>query len=213
VDAKFNPNSARWNQRNSPLLRLPAELRNLIFRFALGGNTWSFVVREPYGQRIHNCSGFQHTFALLAVCRQIYVETALLPFSLRSFSFNDPEDFDLWLKALHPAQRDGVSVVGVKHWLHVLKFPTLPYPQAVNYILYNQSWWSPGNCDFSGLPSLQHIRVRVMDESRTASASRKPYMNDLERKRSEIKEEWEVLNLGFGVTLEEETSSSLRRAR
>jgi hypothetical protein len=107
--------SARQNQRDSPLLRLPAELRNQIFRYALGGETWNFVVRESNRHRVRNCSGFQHALALLAVCRQIYAETALLPFSLGSFSFNDSDDFEIWLKALNSAQRNEVSVVGIEH--------------------------------------------------------------------------------------------------
>jgi hypothetical protein len=52
-----------------------------------------------------------------------------------------------------------------------------------------------------------------MDESRTASASPKSYLKALEREVCEIEEEWEVLSIGFRVTLEEETSSSLKRVR
>jgi hypothetical protein len=137
--------SARQNQRDSQLLRLPAELRNQTFRYALGGKTWSFVVREPYRQWAYNCSAFTMALALLAICRQIYTETALLPFSLGSFSFNDPDEFSLWLKALRSAQRDEVSVVGVEHRFHVLKLPTLTYSRAGNYIFRNRSRWSFGH--------------------------------------------------------------------
>jgi hypothetical protein len=71
------------NQRNSPLLRLPAELRNQVYHYALGGRKF-----EVYRTACKQIRVFQENlpaFALLLVCSQIYAETRLLPYSLNAF--------------------------------------------------------------------------------------------------------------------------------
>jgi hypothetical protein len=72
----------------SPLLRLPAEIRNQIWRLVVGGK----VIREQVTKRgraqmLPRPCERTNTFALLRVCRQIYAETALLPFSANTFLF------------------------------------------------------------------------------------------------------------------------------
>ncbi|KAF1997454.1 hypothetical protein P154DRAFT_565366 [Amniculicola lignicola CBS 123094] len=119
---------AERNSKDSPFLRLPAELRIKIYELALGGrrlilssrllratsrdlstspisSEWqippcsSFAMRAfsaskstpPPGPRpVTNVSKVQSTakptgFELLQVCRQIYTETAILPYSLNLF--------------------------------------------------------------------------------------------------------------------------------
>ncbi|OAL07595.1 hypothetical protein IQ06DRAFT_12900 [Phaeosphaeriaceae sp. SRC1lsM3a] len=92
----------KQNQTASPLLRLPAELRNKIWEYTLGGHSivpkptfvWQYI-REALAWwrigplkspgRIH-LSGEPrqnklHFLSILSVCRQTYHETRLLPFS------------------------------------------------------------------------------------------------------------------------------------
>lgn len=65
------------NQRDSPLLRLPGELRNKIYRYTLSDHLWKLNVPE---------SRHGKTFASLAqVCRQTHMEIGVLPFQLCVF--------------------------------------------------------------------------------------------------------------------------------
>ena len=88
--------SVRRNATESPLLRLPAEIRNRIFEYALGGDTieidrkfeCEFKCDVDHGgedkQFFHCCwacrSYFRTVppFALVQVCRMIYAEAAIL---------------------------------------------------------------------------------------------------------------------------------------
>lgn len=73
--------------RASPLLSLAAEIRNQIWEYALGGKIFRQVVcHYPTEKFLPKMSERKNTLALLLVCRQIYAETALLPFSSNTFS-------------------------------------------------------------------------------------------------------------------------------
>jgi hypothetical protein len=88
VDRATDHFRAQQNQRNSPLLRLPAELRNRVYGYALGGAVWDAdETRHPphklsFDRRIEQ----KHSLGLLHVSRQIFEETRLLPFQLGTFS-------------------------------------------------------------------------------------------------------------------------------
>ncbi|XP_014558460.1 hypothetical protein COCVIDRAFT_36223 [Bipolaris victoriae FI3] len=68
--------------RKSPLLRLPAEVRNMIWEFALGGRAYE-AKRDGY--RMHS-QGDPSRVALLRVCRQIYAEAVNIPMQQSVFS-------------------------------------------------------------------------------------------------------------------------------
>lgn len=53
------------------------------------------------------------TFALLRVCRQIYVDTALLPYKLNAFLFSTGDAFD-WVTSLCRAQQNVISEIHVQ---------------------------------------------------------------------------------------------------
>ncbi|KAF1949071.1 hypothetical protein CC80DRAFT_540543 [Byssothecium circinans] len=75
------------NAQRSPLLRLPAEVRNSVFKYALGGQHTFDVTKIRKAPRSAR-SGQQYwriPLHLLQVCRQIYHEACLLPFLLNSF--------------------------------------------------------------------------------------------------------------------------------
>ena len=91
------PYSTIENQRSSPLLRLPGELRNQIYEYALSG--WQIQMaysRAIYGQQAVYCRRIGETeddwtgwieatqaiTALPVTCRQLCAETQLLPFTL-----------------------------------------------------------------------------------------------------------------------------------
>jgi hypothetical protein len=84
------PNSSILNQQTSPFLQLSAEIRNIIYSYALGHRTFRFkdaIYRRHARLRPHE----PHVLALLRVCHQIYSEASLFPYSLNVFSFRDFE--------------------------------------------------------------------------------------------------------------------------
>lgn len=80
---------AKINQHTSPVLRLPPEVRNMIYTHALGGRTYRFKDTIPLSHARLDTKGSPHTLALLFVCHQIYSEASLLPYSLNTFSFRE----------------------------------------------------------------------------------------------------------------------------
>jgi hypothetical protein len=98
--------SALRNQQNSPLLRLPAELRNSIYEYALGGHIIrvkqeisqgrvirflpDFEVFQPAStSRLkHRSINMTALLQLSSVSRQLRAETKGLPYSLNAFSIS-----------------------------------------------------------------------------------------------------------------------------
>jgi len=82
----------------------------LIFGYALGGRT--FHISHYIGQHItKNITISENALALLAVCRQIFAETALLPFSSNTFSAIHPQVFNMWIEDLPPVFAEAVTSV------------------------------------------------------------------------------------------------------
>ncbi|KAI4613401.1 uncharacterized protein J4E87_009868 [Alternaria ethzedia] len=84
------------NAVSSPLLRLPAELRNMIFAYVYTGMIYKFddfesFETKPSDQYRRMASGRwleqQTSDKLPLTCRQMHAETALLPYSLSTFLF------------------------------------------------------------------------------------------------------------------------------
>jgi hypothetical protein len=72
------------NATTSPLLRLPAEIRNMIYTFALGIGTIR-MLHFRHGLNLRY--GLELSINLLRVCHQVYTETCLLPYKLNTFDF------------------------------------------------------------------------------------------------------------------------------
>jgi len=111
--------SAKHNGSHSPLLRLPAEIRNRVFQYALAGELIRpkltdeiLVARDTYcpaymGKELHPSiyAPPSHRFSLLCVCRQVYAETAMLPYTLSTFTFISLHTIIYWLDSLLPQKR------------------------------------------------------------------------------------------------------------
>jgi hypothetical protein len=93
--------SSRKNQIHSPLLHLPAELRNLIFAYALGTSSIKRCDEYQYNCRVcKKTKGpggtenyykvvfwhFECCLGILPTCRQVYAESKVLPFKLNTVS-------------------------------------------------------------------------------------------------------------------------------
>jgi hypothetical protein len=93
------------NQRTSPLLRLPAELRNSIYEYALSSfkvDIWAPTdnIEVFYKDAAGKLYGAPHFQALTTTCLQIYNETKLLPIALSEFR-GHPEHVALFLARQH----------------------------------------------------------------------------------------------------------------
>src|SRR4051812_1008942 len=93
--------SKQWNETRSPLLRLPAELRNNIYEYVLGGKSICLTTRngkpvgeicpriDPPGTGYSSDDRLYGVLQLLYVCRQIYVEARFLSFTINVFPYNN----------------------------------------------------------------------------------------------------------------------------
>ncbi|KAI4701586.1 hypothetical protein J4E81_003326 [Alternaria sp. BMP 2799] len=78
------------NQENSPLLQLPAELRNRIYKFVLHDHRPVYVDIPALSDEFGNFGPRDNTRgkqALLCTCRQVYSEASMMYFALNTFQF------------------------------------------------------------------------------------------------------------------------------
>ncbi|KAF2192808.1 hypothetical protein K469DRAFT_621457 [Zopfia rhizophila CBS 207.26] len=181
------------NQKMSPLLRLPGELRNHIYELILGGKViyiqyqtyesqgWN-PIKETYKSTIprfrFHCTVFnqpvklpsivfpefapqmqgkgEEGFTLLnGVCRQLYNDTAVLPYELNAWVFSSYtalENFILHRKALPRSHRKAITDL-------VVPF-TLPSESLVDYMGGLQSVYLVEIEKYQHLPSNAPVFVK-----------------------------------------------------
>jgi hypothetical protein len=139
----------------SPLLRMPAEIRNKIFRYALGGRT--LVIHRP--DMITNRE--KNSLALLATCRQLYAETALVPFCANIFGFQSDRALLNFMTHRLPVQRDAVASIQYHTWVTVTTTPLGPIPLP-------KTWGLPD----PSLPNLEHFHVIITSFPNTRKSYR-----------------------------------------
>ena len=146
--------SVKSNQ-DSPLLRLPPEIRNSIWAYVLGGKVLRPMLARPNYRTfslVLSQAESKDPTALLRVCRQVYAETALLPLSLAICSFRDIWCARVALKRLKAYQRKQITICRheVESSFNDRRASSAPY----NAVL------SP-----SILPGLKEFRVCIFTES------------------------------------------------
>lgn len=96
--------SAQRNAMLSPLLRLPAEIQNPIVAYLFNDCRIRITHKGAAIKRINYSTGSpalgtksRNIVAITETCRQIYTETALLPFCLLSIiEFDDSGEYHRW---------------------------------------------------------------------------------------------------------------------
>ena len=154
-EIKTNQASVRRNAVESPLLRLPPEIRNRIFRYAMGGSvilvqshhpafssdTWRNTTASAWhGRATHLSADRQHNqgtaFHLPETCRQIYAETATLGYATNTFVCH-PRPIDLgilrletprWYLERRAAQMSAITSIQAFDY------------DVWEYLLCNESW-------------------------------------------------------------------------
>lgn len=137
---------------SSTFMRLPAELRNLIYYYAIGGNTW--LIR---GSRAGACVGDtnKHALALLRVSRQIHSEASLLPYIHNTFEGRHDGHLKDWLGGLPIRHRK--AVVSVKR--HQRGYVV----QGAQGLEVSPTFWmATPNMGGWGLDGLKRIEIEVV---------------------------------------------------
>ncbi len=148
--------SARQNQQQSPLLRLPPELRNKIYGYVLGGKVFQFR-SEKYHELVKSSMKKKQNLALLGVCRQVYAETALLPFTLSTFSIRYVKTWHKWLADIKTARAANIKFVQCQ-MTQVGSVVWTPYERWSSRTLVDLV--SP-HLKLRELPLLKHIEITI----------------------------------------------------
>jgi hypothetical protein len=99
--------SSALDQTNSPLLRLPAELRNRVYEYVFGDVR--LILGNWPGARIMTTTGHDaNALALATTSCQLYVETKLLPFVLGHLLAYSVGYLMSGIKKLGPEQRQAI---------------------------------------------------------------------------------------------------------
>jgi hypothetical protein len=134
---------------------MPAEIRNEIWKFALGGKEykagWS-------GRFCPLPTESKNAAALLRTCRQIYAEAALMPLTLATFSVSSIHQAKKALGKLKPHQRKQIRVFQ-------FLCPTPDRVATLSCWEYNPYKFSLGR----SLPNLQALHVRIFEAEDTST--------------------------------------------
>ncbi|KAH3908948.1 hypothetical protein HBH56_165850 [Parastagonospora nodorum] len=95
----------------SPLLALPAELRNLIYKYALGGN--HHALYETTG-KLHFGPDTDNLLALLRTSRQVYSETHLIVYSHNIFAFSTTKSVHKFLNDHSTEQKAAIRTLALQ---------------------------------------------------------------------------------------------------
>ncbi|KAH8733045.1 hypothetical protein GQ44DRAFT_766109 [Phaeosphaeriaceae sp. PMI808] len=121
---------AKSNSLESPLLRLPGEIRTKIWKYALGYHKIDIgghnLKRRWLVGRVRDIRPFcaatyfprnfvRPNFALPRVCRQIYVESSAFIYTLNTFGFDSYTSLDGWVRDRPLGQKRLVDSVNIPY--------------------------------------------------------------------------------------------------
>lgn len=144
------------------MLRLPAEIRNIIWTYALGGKTIRQVIRgRSKYVFVPEASEKTNAFALLGTCRQIYAESVHLPFAGNTFSVQHLFRFGKCFKSFKTHQLSHIKEVNIE-----ISAGELGDGTTFNYFQYCFQ-----HTKFDLLPELRRIRLCLFPFQRTKFGS------------------------------------------
>ncbi|KAL1603635.1 beta transducin [Paraconiothyrium brasiliense] len=150
---------AQENQALSPFLQLPPEIRSTIYENTLGDETFKI---SPGGDMLLGKIERKKTayLALLLVSRQVYVETALMPFKMNTFQAHDPQQLRGWVSLLPVAAQQSITRIHFStsvHWHAYLQYTEELEP--LSKYLFPEWWRQPGN--FDDFPALRQVCIHT----------------------------------------------------
>jgi hypothetical protein len=86
----------------------------------LGRKTFKFEDPRDGNGLPTNTTKCKHAHALLAVCRQLFAETALLPFTLNTFSAEYLLELCRGLRVLKPYQTNNITSINVPREVYII---------------------------------------------------------------------------------------------
>ena len=96
-------------------MQLPAEIRNKIWGYALGDTMiQAYFVRLQTSKLRLRPTDRKYAMALLRTCRQIYHETAILPYKLNTITVSFLQDVAAIVKILRPYQYRHVTTLQIE---------------------------------------------------------------------------------------------------
>jgi hypothetical protein len=168
-------------------LRLPPELRSRIWEYVLAGHTPRSVDVNPGRARIMRMipsrDKCMHGMDLLRTCRQIYAETALLPYKTNIFSFSPYTNIKHDLKYMKPFQRAQIDKIQIE----------LPHSGGdISYLLS----YTLKKDSLEFLPNLKDIHVVCFTYHTVFAANRGMVQQKLEVDEVDVRNRLDVLLAG-----------------
>ncbi|KAF2013419.1 hypothetical protein BU24DRAFT_331283, partial [Aaosphaeria arxii CBS 175.79] len=101
--------STLLNQKQSPFLRLPAELRNQIYEYYFEEGSVYLDDSEIYYADSSSFRAFNY-IGLILVCRQIHADTALFPYTklLFNFAWFTSGQIGAWIEKRSQIQKEAI---------------------------------------------------------------------------------------------------------
>lgn len=88
------------------------------------------IFNSIYNRKLNFANFVKPRFTLSLVCRQLYVETSLIPYMMNKFSFSSLVAMNFWIKNRNPAQKRAVrSLVPNFEYLDRVKRGSRKHPQ------------------------------------------------------------------------------------
>lgn len=153
LSSPTNLKSSIAKQSGVSIFRLPGEIRNMVYAYALGGNTWTVNMSGGRTKpRADNAT--KNGSALLQVNRQIYAEAHLFPYRYNTFEGRHNGHLQEWTQSLTAAQRESITCVKHSHRGYLV--------QIADSVDVTPTFWmdTPSMMQWK-LTGLEHIVVEV----------------------------------------------------
>ncbi|KAI4616578.1 hypothetical protein J4E80_005852 [Alternaria sp. BMP 0032] len=143
-----NTNITTHNATESPLLQLPAEMRNEIYKYVLSGQVHEILLR-PRAQ--------QNSLGLVLVCRQIAEEAAMLQYPYCTFAFDHWLAIENFSSRCPPAKRKLIRTIQLK-------------PRR--WGMLERTFWNFGrNGSYVNLEELEGLKTIIIEKASVAPAA------------------------------------------